>query len=93
MQLLCYNYPVKLNIFTQSVEDAVKAWLQGVVNEKGNGVRIPNGKLSVYAPKFLYPLAKAGHWETEKAGCKNADSLGIYMMRVTRPALMLLFSG
>ena len=33
----------------------------------------PLRELSVYAPKFLYPLAKAGHWETEKAGYKNAD--------------------
>ena len=37
---------------------------------------------------FLYPLAKAGHWETEKAGYKNADRV-VYMMRVTRPALVL----
>ena len=36
-------------------------------------MRIPCDKLSVYVPKFLYPQAKAGHWETEKTGCKNAD--------------------
>ena len=44
--------------------------------------------LSVCAPKFLYPLAKASHWETEKAGYKNAGFL-VYMVQVTRPALML----
>ena len=37
---------------------------------------------------FLYPLAKAGHWETEKAGYKNADE-SVYKVRVTRPALVL----
>jgi len=26
---------------------------------------------------FLYPLSKDSHWETEKAGYKNAD-LGLY---------------
>ena len=36
-------------------------------------MRIPCGELSVCASKFLYPLAKASHWETEKAGYKNAD--------------------
>ncbi len=30
------------------------------------------------ASKFLYPSAKAGHWETEKAGYKNADNLSIW---------------
>ena len=24
---------------------------------------------------FLYPLSKDSHWETEKAGCKDADFL------------------
>ena len=51
-------------------------------------MRIPNGELSVYASKFLYLLAKASHWETEKAGYKNVD-IFVYMVRVTRPALML----
>ena len=37
---------------------------------------------------FLYPLSKDSHWETEKAGYKNAD-IFVYMVRVTRPALML----
>ena len=47
---------------------------------------------------FLYPLSKDSHWETEKAGYKNADE-SVYMVRVTRPALMLfpqkgiMFSG
>ena len=36
---------------------------------------------------FLYPLSKDSHWETEKAGYKNAGFT--YMVRVTRPALML----
>jgi len=31
----------------------------------------------VYASKFLYPLSKDSHWETEKAGYKNADILSI----------------
>ena len=78
-----------MNIFTRSVEGVVKANWQGILGEKGNGVRVPSGKLSVCASKFLYPLAKAGHWETEKAGYENADSFEIYMVRVTRPALML----
>ena len=26
---------------------------------------------------FLYPLAKASHWETEKAGYKDADDESI----------------
>jgi hypothetical protein len=37
---------------------------------------------------FLYPLSKDSHWETEKAGYKNADFL-VYMVQATRPALML----
>ena len=27
---------------------------------------------------FLYPLSKDSHWETEKAGYKNADFLSLY---------------
>ena len=37
---------------------------------------------------FLYPSVKAGHWETKKAGYKDAD-IFVYMVRATRPALML----
>ena len=44
--------------------------------------------LSVCASKGLYPSAKAGHWETEKAGYKSAGRLA-YMVRVTRPALVV----
>ena len=39
---------------------------------------------SLYALKDMRPSVKAGHWETEKAGCIFA-----YMVRVRRPALML----
>ena len=46
----------------------------------------------MYASKFLYPLSKDSHWETEKAGYENADYI-VYMMRVTRPALMLFRIG
>ena len=42
----------------------------------------------MYVLKFLYPLLKDSHWETEKAGYENADCL-VYMMQVTRPALIL----
>ena len=48
----------------------------------------PQRELSVYALKFLYPLSKDSHWETEKAGYKNAGGF-VYMVRVTRPALIL----
>ena len=42
----------------------------------------------MYASKFLYPLLKNSHWETEKVGYENAGYI-VYMMRVTRPALIL----
>ena len=51
-------------------------------------MRIPCVVLSVCASKFLYLLSKDSHWETEKAGYKNAG-ISAYMVRVTRPALML----
>ena len=51
-------------------------------------MRIPCVILSVCASKFLYPLSKDSQWETAKSGYKNADGY-VYMVRVTRPALML----
>ena len=52
------------------------------------GCESPAIKLSVYASKFLRPLSKDSHWETEKTGRENAD-ISVHMVRVTRPALML----
>ncbi len=45
---------------------------------KGKGVRIPYEELSVYVPVVLHLSAKAGHWETEKAGCKNTGCICHY---------------
>jgi len=67
-----------LNIFTRSVDDAVKAFCQALSVKKGMGCESSTVKLSVCASKFLYPLAKAGHWATEKAGYKNEDFLNLY---------------
>ena len=44
--------------------------VHSVKRERGEN---PRRKLSVYASKFSYPLSKDSHWETEKAGCENAD--------------------
>ena len=52
----------KLNIVTQSVDDAVKAFCKVSSVKKGMGCESPAVKLSVCASKFLYLLAKAGHW-------------------------------
>ena len=65
-------------MFTQSGDDTVKAFCQVSSMKKGMGWESPAVRLSVCASKFLYPLAKAGHWETEKAGYKNEDSLKPY---------------
>ena len=78
----------KFNTFTQSVDYVVKAHKQGIISGKGMGWESPAVKLSVCASNVLYPLSKDSHWETEKAGYENADE-SVYMVRVTRPALML----
>ena len=77
----------KFNTFTQSVGYVAKAYVQDVIGEKGMGWESPAITVGVYA-RFLYPLSKDSHWETEKAGYKYADRF-VYMVRVTRPALML----
>ncbi len=59
-------------IFTQSVGYAANDFGQGIVG--GKGMRCESSTiLSVYASKFLYPSAKAGHWGTEKAGYEDAE--------------------
>ena len=59
---------------------------------KGNEVRILSDNCRCVHRMFLYPLSKDSHWETEKAGYKNADE-SVYMVRVTRPALILFRKG
>ncbi len=56
-------------IYTQSVGYVPENGRWPVKRESGeNPVRYQ----SLYAPKFLYPLTQVSHWETEKAGYKNA---------------------
>ena len=66
----------------------MSAILYGYSRWKGNRVRIPNDKQSLYVLKFLYFLMKVSHWETEKANIKMLSLL--YIIRVRRPALILL---
>ena len=59
-----------------------------MTGEKGMGWESPAVNCRCVHRMFLYPLSKDSHWETEKAGYKSADE-SVYMMRVTRPALIL----
>ena len=56
----------------------------GVAGEKGIGCESRTITVAVCIKEFVF-LAKAGHWETEKA---NTKALGLsYVIRVRRPAL------
>ena len=66
-----------------------RAHCQGIVGGKGMRCESSAKYCRCVHPKFLCSSVKTGHWETEKAEHKNADFL-VYMVRVTRPALMLL---
>ena len=62
--------------------------MHGVAGEKGMRCESSAVYCRCVHRMFLYPLSKDSHWETEKAGYENADE-SVYMVRVTRPALML----
>ena len=69
------QYVKKFNMFTKSVDRTVK-WVNKskfTAGEKGKGCKSPafNSRRVCGA---LYPSAKAGHWETEKAGYKALKS-------------------
>ena len=82
---------VKNRIFAQSVAHVVRTW--AVKRELGeNPMRLT---VAVCVRTSPYPSAKAGHWETEKAGYGQAPRKGRFLTReslhrtqVGRPALM-----
>jgi len=59
----------QLNIFTQSVGYAA----EGIAGGKGMRCESSAVNSRCMYRMFLYPSVKASHWETEKAGYKNAE--------------------
>ena len=57
----------------------LQRFMPDVSGEKGMGCESPAVNCRCVHQMFLYPLSKDGHWETEKAGYKNAD-FKVYMM-------------